>query len=474
MGCIRQPSSKAEATVLKADMKCPFCSPSQSTGNVEEMEHCVLSCMLQSPQFAIDSALQFLKASDFSSPAAGLLFGVIVQFQADGKDVDLITITGYLYDKNMVDSIGGPAFVSDVYTKAPNPAHIKNYAQKVLNASKRRQLFQIAQKIAAHAQGTPETESGDWRDEILPLMRQADGALMDGAVDEIRPLKAVAGKYLDFIDKGAGTIDPPVSTGIRKLDAMLNGGIRREYIIIGGRQGHGKTLLSMQLAGHLANAGRRGYVVGYEMADLQILMRDIAREARIPVSHVMGREEFCGNEAPKTSKMIMKMMADWDIHYTDSPYITLDSVAAHARTLHRVKPLDFIVIDYLQLIPRKGGKTARDDQMITELSKQISCLQKELKCTVIAPVQLNDDGLIRDARAILDAPQCFIRIEMTTDENDLGESVVSNSGRLRVLKNRFGVSDRSCPVLRNGEFQCFEDRDEDPPAPKHRNPRSRI
>ena len=152
-------------------MKCPFCSPSQSTGNVEEMEHCVLSCMLQSPQFAIDSALQFLKASDFSSPAAGLLFGVIVQFQADGKDVDLMTITGYLYDKNMVDSIGGQAVVSDVYTKAPNPAHIKNYAQKVLDASKRRKLFQIAQKIAAHAQGTPEAESGDWRDEILPLMR---------------------------------------------------------------------------------------------------------------------------------------------------------------------------------------------------------------------------------------------------------------------------------------------------------------
>jgi len=458
----QQTTSQGETRILKNDMNCPFCEAKTINTGIEQMEHCVISCMLQSPSLAIDAALKILKPSDFSTGPAGLLFGVITQFQSEGKDVDPMTITGYLYDKGMIETVGGPAFVSDVYTQAPNPLHIKHYAEKVLDASKRRQLYQIAHQMAHHALGTSDSE-GDWRDEILPLMRLADGALMDGAVDEIRPLKAVAGKYLDFVNAGAGSIDPPVTTGIKRLDQLFLGGIRREYIIIGGRQGHGKTLLAMQLAGHLANAGRRGYVVGYEMADLQILMRDIAREARIPVSHVMGREPFTGHEPVKASQTICAMMEKWDIHYTDSPYITLDSVAAHARSLHRVKPLDFIVVDYLQLIPRKGPKTMRADQMVEELSKQLSRLQKELNCTVISPVQLNDDGLIRDARSILDAPQAFIRIEMKTEENELGESIASNTGRLRVLKNRFGVSDKSCPVFRNGNYQCFEDREEDPP-----------
>jgi len=449
-------------------MTCPFCTQQPAnTAGIEKSEQCVISCMLQNPRLAIDAALQILKPTDFSNGACGLLFRIIAEFQADGRDVDPVTITAYLYDKNMVDTVGGPAFVSEVYTVAPNPGHIKHYAGQVLDASKRRQLLQIAQEMARHASGAVEAE-GDWRDAILPLMRQADGTLMDGAVDEIRPLRAVAGKYLDFIDNGAGEVDPPVTTGIKALDKLLLGGTRREYILIGGRQGHGKTLLSMQLAGHLANAGRRGYVVGYEMADLQILMRDIAREARLPVSHVMGREPFVVGEAQKTSRTIAHLMEKWDVHYTDSPYITLDSVAAHARSLHRVKPLDFIVVDYLQLIPRKGAaKNLRSDQVIEELSKQLGRLQKELNCTLIAPVQLNDDGLIRDARSILDAPQVFIRIEMNTEESeDGGDDIVTNTGRLKVLKNRFGVVNKSCPVFRNGNYQCFEDREEEPIRPQ--------
>lgn len=434
------------------------------------MERCVLSCMMQAPENSVDAALQIVKADDFQNPACGLLFDLLCRRFAAGEPLEPVAVLGHLYEKGMVDKIGGPAFVSEVFVASPNAGHVKHYAGHVLTASKRRQMARIASDLARAALVAGEGE--DWRDAVYPLMRKADEILMDGKANEVIPVKEVALKYLDYCDTNPGGIDPAVKTGIRGLDDLLTGGIRREYILIGGRQGHGKTLLAMQLAGKLANDGRRGYVVGYEMSAMQILMRDIARETRTPVTHVMGREPWEGMEIQAVTRGISRMVEGWEVFYTDSPYITLDSIAAHARTLHRQKPLDFIVIDYLQLVPMKRAGKERSDEILVEISKQAERLRKELGCTLIAPVQLNDDGLIRDARGILDAPQAFIRIEMEEVENGEGAMQSGDNGFLKVLKNRFGTANRACPVFRNGAYQCFEDR-EHTPAPKQPSRRGR-
>jgi predicted ATP-dependent serine protease len=201
-------------------------------------------------------------------------------------------------------------------------------------------------------------------------------------------------------------------------------------------------------------------IIGYEMSALQIFMRDVSREGKIPVTHVMGREPFEGMEVQDTTKSISRMMEEWDCHYIDSPYITLASVAAHARTLHRQKPLDFIIVDYLQIIPRGNHGKRRSDEILVELSTDLSRLQKELGCTLIAPLQVNADGEIAEAKAIVNPAQVYLRIEMIEKDNEeTGAKEGTDEGFLRVLKNRFGAVNRACPVFRNGCYQTFEDRE---------------
>ena len=418
---------------------------------------------MQSPETTIDAALQILKASDFYTQPTGLLFDLIVKRHTDGKPVDSMAILGHLFEKGMVETIGGPAFVSECFTACPNPTktQVVYYANQVLKASKRRQIVAIASEMA-HAALKGSDETDDWRDAVLPVMRKADAAILDGSVEEVIPVKQVVIEYSEKFEQGLQkNLDPAVATGIKGVDDLLDGGLRREYYLIGGRQGHGKTLLTMQFAGALANAGRRGLVVGYEMTAMQILMRDIARESNIPLSHVMGRQTLEGqHEFMKLARTLGRVGQEWDVYYTESPYLTLESVASHARTLHRQKPLDFLVIDYLQLVPLQKGGKARPDEMLVALSNQVERLRKELGCTLIAPVQLQDEGKIRDARGILDAPQVFIRIEMEEVESeDTGEMSAGDNGFLKFLKNRFGGSNKACPVYRNGQFQRFEDRE---------------
>jgi len=127
------------------------------------------------------------------------------------------------------------------------------------------------------------------------------------------------------------------------------------------------------------------------------------------------------------------------------------------------------VIDYLQLVPVAQRSGERADQMLKTISETAERLRKELGCTLIAPVQLNDDGMIRDARAILDAPQVFLRIDMDVHESEDGNEETADTGRIKILKNRFGASNRSVAVRRNGALQRFED-DDDPPRRKQEKP----
>lgn len=425
------------------------------------MERCVISCMMQAPEFAVDAAIRLLTPSDFQGHAEGLIYATILRRHQAGDLVDAVSLMSHFYDTKAIPAQFPPVFISECATASPNPAHVAHYATAVLEFSKRRQMARIATELARAAVAGDSGE-GDWRSDALGALRKADAVLLDGKGEEILPLKAVATQYLDYMDTATEEgIDPPIPTGVGGLDKMLVGGVRREYIIIGGRQGHGKTLLAMQMAGTMASRGRRGLIVGYEMSAIQIFMRDLARESGVTLNQVMGREKW---EHParvqQVTRTIGGMLQNWDVSFIENPYISLENVAALARSLHRRKPLDFVVVDFLQQIPYKRQKE-RSDEALTALSYQLARLQKELGCCMISPVQLNDDGLIREARGILDAPQVFLRIEMEVIEND-GQMESGDTGMIRVIKNRFGAPNRACPVFRNGPLQKFEDREHQP------------
>jgi replicative DNA helicase len=427
----------------------------------EEMDRAVISCMMQLPDTAIEAAVEILKASDFLTGHCAYLFDLIVSRHTNGHPVDAVSLAAHLIDQGRIADIGGAFVLSEISTTVSAPSAVRSYCEDVAAASRRRTVAKIATRMDVLAYDGPD----DWREQMGQLIRELDTAMVASRKAKLIPVKDVLLEYVDRLMGSVETeIDPAVATGIVGLDELLSGGIRREYILIGGRQGHGKTLLAMQMAGKLAFSGRRGLIIGYEMTALQIVMRDIARESGIPLDKVMGRSPLnTQGDINYVQGMIEKMAKAWDIHYTESPYITLEGVASHARNLHRKKPLDFLVIDYLQLVPKAQRTGERADQALKTVSEEAERIRKELGCTLIAPVQLNDDGQIRDARSILDAPQVFLRIEMDTENNEDGIEVATDTGRIRCLKNRFGTSNRAVAVKRNGPLQRFEDN-EDAPA----------
>jgi replicative DNA helicase len=453
---------------------CHFCSPSRRSLGDFNIERSVISCMVQAPDTQVDAARRLLNTADFTDEPSALLFDIICRRHDNGELVDSTSLMAYIYDKGLQEKIT-PVFLSECAVASANPTNTRHFAETVLDFSRRRQMVRIASEMARAAIEGGEDES-DWQSGCLGALRQADAAMMGRDGDELIHIKDVGFDYIDLVEKSlGGGVDPATPTGIKGLDSLLDGGIRREYILIGGLQGHGKSLLAMQMAGELARTGKRGLIIGYDMSPMQVFMRDLARETAVPLNQIMGRAQspMAGMDFQAISRGISRMRGDWDVHYTKSPYITLDTAIAHARSLHRQKPLDFIILDYLQRVPSIKRKNERPDEALSAISDRLDCVQKELGCTLIAPVQLNDDGMIGGARALLNNPQVFIRIEMDTTENQDGEMEAGDNGFLRILKNRFGPKDRRIPVFRNGPFQRFEDREwSKPTAQPKRNGRN--
>ena len=424
-----------------------------------EVEHAVLASMMTTPA-TVDPCAEILKPADFAHIECGVLFSVIVARHQASLPVDPVSITAHCFQAGTMDSIGGAATIAQICGASPDPAAAKSYAKEIQQASKRRQMARIGAELARAA-----SEDGEeYEDSAKRAIREIDGVLLNSCQSEIIHIRDVALAYTEAYEAGLeNNIDPPVSTGIKAMDEIMEGGIRREYIIIGGKQGSGKTVLAMQFAGALASDGRRGLIVGYEMSARQMLMRDLARETGIPLNEVMGRRALQSDyNMKKLTNGVTKIAMNWDVSFTESPFISLESVAAHARALHRVKPLDFLVIDYLQLVPMKRNGKERTDEMLKSISDYCERLRKDLNCTLVAPVQLNDGGEIRDSRSILDSPQVFLKIQMEDKEGEDGEMESGDLGTIKFVKNRFGANNRSVYVFRNGPLQRFEDTEERP------------
>lgn len=423
----------------------------------EESDFAVISCMMQSPDQAIPIVADMLRASDFSTLHAAYMFELILMRHGGGHPVDPASLMIALDDPEKLRMAGGAAKLLEAYTAAELPTAVKSYCETVKDASTLRTVARLAGQIETVAYAKPD----DWRQQAQQMLGQIDNAMTD-----INTTKSVSHQevILEYTDRCLidceGEIDPAVTTGIKALDALLDGGIRREYVLIGGKQGGGKTLLAMQMAGHLANAGRRGLVIGLEMSPLQLVMRDIAREANVSLPIVTGRNrDRRSGDLEDIQRSLVRTAQTWDVHYSLDSYITIEGIASLARSLHRVKALDFILLDYIQLVTRTGNGKERSDEILKSMSEKLQALRRSIGCTLIVPTQLNDDGEVRDSRALQDAPETVLKIVMDARADDADESD-PDLGVIKVTKARWGRVGSSCRVERNGMYQRFQDSDE--------------
>jgi len=354
-----------------------------------EAEQAVLGGLLLDNS-AWDSIADRLAADDFYRRDHQLIFGAIAELSERGDPSDAVTLAEYLAAKGLADETGGLAYLAGLARDTPTAANVRAYADIVRERSLLRQLIRVSGEIAASAydsEGRPAADLVSEAErrvlEIAELGRRSGPgfvALHDVLGDAI--------DRLDLLQQNQGQLTG-VSSGYNDLDRMTAGLQPGDLVIVAGRPSMGKTTLALNIAENAAiGAGTPVAVFSMEMSRDQLAMRMISSLGRVDQSHL--RTGNFGDEDWARINGAIAQMKTAPIFIDDSGSLTPTEVRARARRLKRDNQgrLGLIVVDYLQLMQVPGTKENRATE-ISEISRSLKALAKELRVPVIALSQLN-------------------------------------------------------------------------------------
>lgn len=337
-------------------------------------------------QDAWDLVSDLLTENDFYKPAHRTIYSALRELHRRGQPTDLVTISNYLIQSQQLDSIGGPTYLAEMMDQTPSTANIKNYAQIVRDKSVLRKVISTSNEFIEKAYGQGFTDIESFLNEVEGSIYQiADMSTNQDLVDASQLVKLSLEKLEQlYANKGDVT---GVGTGFFDLDKMTAGFQPGELIIIAARPSMGKTAFSLNLA--LSAAVKEKKSVAYfsiEMGKEQVMMRMLASEARISLSQLRSGnlEEYAW---PKLINTAAKM-SEAPIFIDDSSGISPFEIRAKARRMKARHGLDMIIVDYLQLMSMKQKVESRERE-VSEISKLLKGLARELKIPVIALAQLN-------------------------------------------------------------------------------------
>ena len=311
-------------------------------------------------------------------------------YRADrNQPADAVTVSEHLERQGCLDEVGGLGYVGQLVQDTPSAANIQAYARIVHDRAMLRQLIEIGGDIAASAHGS----EGQSVAELVDLAEQkvfdiADRGQRSGV--GFKPLKEVLSGTIDRLDvlsQNEGDITG-IGTGFDDMDELTAGLQRGDLIVVAGRPSMGKTTLAMNIAENAAigNQKKPTAIFSMEMSAEQLSMRMIGAIGRVNQSHL--RSGRLTDEDWSRVDSAVSMMSTAPIFIDDAPALTPTEVRARARRLKREHDLGLIVVDYLQLMQVSGSSENRATE-ISEISRSLKALARELEVPVVALSQLN-------------------------------------------------------------------------------------
>jgi replicative DNA helicase len=354
-------------------------------------EKSLLSSMLQDPQEFIGvAAEEKLTPAHFYLPSHATLYGVLVELFESGQEIELVSMIQKLIDRGLLDRIGGPATLTDLYTYSPSPGYFRHHLQHVKDKFVLRSIIQRSNEAIAQAYDQP--------DEVAELLDQTEAAIL--AIRETQEtrittsLKATVDECLDDIrriiegDKEANGI----STGFEVLDHLGCYLKPAEMFVIAARPSMGKTSLMMNIVEHLAiGESRRGMVFSVEMRKKQLVQNLINSRAKFNLAAVTRGQVANKGDLQRIQRASIEIAsAHANLIIDDRSELSIGQLRAAARREHRKAPLQWIAIDYLQLM-KSGSRQSRDnrEREVAEISAGIKSVCKELGIPAIVLAQLN-------------------------------------------------------------------------------------
>ncbi len=352
-----------------------------------EAEQSVLGGLMADPD-AWERVGDNVGEEDFYRRDHKLIFAAIRSLADENEAVDILTVSECLADKGALDSVGGMTYLGELTTTTPSAANIAAYAGIVRERAVLRSLIAVGTEIAQAGYQTEGRSAAELLEHAEQKVFEMSERTMrtQAGFHAIRDVLVDVMDRIDLLYKSESDITG-VSTGFDDLDEKTSGLQPSDLIIVAGRPSMGKTAFAMNLVEEAAIKGQMAVAVfSMEMPAEQLTMRMLSSLGRID-QHKVRTGKLEHEDWPRLTSAL-SILNETDIFIDDTPALTPGDLRARCRRLKRESNLGLIVVDYLQLMQVVGGKENRATEL-SEISRGLKALAKELNVPVIALSQLN-------------------------------------------------------------------------------------
>jgi len=355
-----------------------------------DMEEAVLGAIMLEKE-AVITILDILKPESFYKEAHQKIFKAIRDVSLREFPVDLYTITEELRSTGELESVGGPVYLTQLTAKVVSAAHVEYHARIVAQKFIQRELIRVSSEI--------QTRSFDDTYDITDLLDFSEDAIFqiaEGNIKrEVAPINEVIREAIAEIEKASKREDALVGipSGFTRLDRLTSGWQKAELTIIAARPSMGKTALALTMARNMAiDHGKKVAIFSCEMSSIQLVNRLIIAETDIPGDKI--KNGRLSEEEWKQLDSRIKKLVQAPVFIDDTPAITITELRAKCRRLMAQHKLDIVIIDYLQLMTGPANSGSRE-QEVSNISRSLKSIAKELDVPVIALSQLNRSAELR-------------------------------------------------------------------------------
>ncbi|MDX1680298.1 MAG: replicative DNA helicase [Akkermansiaceae bacterium] len=370
-------------------------APEQSDDVMRALPHALgpekslLSSMLQDPQDWIGKAIEEkLTKEHFYLPAHATLYDFLVELFEKGEEIELVSLVQRLLDRGLLDRVGGPSALTDLFTYAPSPGHFMHHLELVKDKFVLRSIIQNANEAITQAYEQP--------DEVASLLDTVEASILairEGSETNKAPtikqtVEEVIEQFQQLIAGEKGS--QGISTGFEELDRKSNGLKPGEMFVVAARPSMGKTSLMMNIVEHVClDQNLPTMVFSCEMSAMQLVQRLVFSRAKFALSS-LSRGYKPDKGALQRIQRAVQEITSCKMFIDDTPGITINELRAKARRKKKEEDLKFIAIDYLQLMKSRTRQAENSrEREIAEISAGIKGLAKELNIPILILAQLN-------------------------------------------------------------------------------------
>lgn len=350
-----------------------------------EAEQAVLGAVLLQSE-ALITAMERVRSEDFYLTEHQLIFEAMVQLGEENQPIDLVTLTTKLRDKQQLEDVGNVTYLTKLANAVPTAANVDYYAQIIEEKSMLRRLIRTATQIVSDGYAGGEDVSGmlsDAERRILEISNRRSGS---GFI-AIRDVLMEVFERVEFLSANKGGMTG-IPSGFPDLDKMTSGFQRSDLIIVAARPSVGKTAFALNIAQNVGVRAKETVAIfSLEMSASQLVQRMLCAESNVDAGRM--RTGQLENDDWEKLTMAIGALSEAKIYIDDTPGVTVADIRAKCRRLKKEQGLGMILIDYLQLIHGRGKPGENRQQEVSEISRTLKQIARELEVPVIALSQLS-------------------------------------------------------------------------------------